>query len=111
MANGNTVVQGGKWFYEIVATNKFGDRLVPNDADTDVSDSSMGTVSVNPEGTNCSFTSTGPEGVVTLTPFAGGMSGTPYDLTVVPDTTVANVTIVPSAADRVRIQPKGARRR
>ena len=88
------VAEGGTFNFEVVARNKFGTRVTISDATVVLSDSTLGAVSVNPDGTNGVFTAaTGVAGTEMLTPTASGVTGDPFSLPVVADNVVASVAI------------------
>lgn len=88
------VLEGGVFNFEVIARNKFGKRIAISDAGVTLSDATLGTVSVNPDGTNGVFTASGGvEGTEVLTPSAAGVVGTEFPLAVVPDNVVASVVI------------------
>lgn len=103
MADG-TVKKGGTFTYKVVAKNKDGDVLPISDATVLVSPDGLGSNSVNPDGTGGAFVS-GAAGTVSLTPVAGGVTGTPFSLEITFDTTIASVTIVPDPPASVTVQP------
>lgn len=99
-----SVVEGGTFEFTVVAKNKSGTVVAVGDAAVALSDSTLGTVTVNGDGSGGVFTAV-KAGDVTLTPSAGGTTGTAYPLTVTPDLVVASVEIVPNAPATVEIQP------
>src|SRR5574337_789045 len=98
MAN-EQVVEGGVFQFIVVAKNKFGTVVPVTDAAVAADNAALGSLVVNHDGTGGVFTAaTGTTGTVTLTPSAGGVTGTPYPLDVVADMLVTSVTIQPVSA-------------
>lgn len=103
------VMEGGSYGFVVVVKNKFGTVLTPTDVTVALSDASLGTVSASPDGKTCAFTAAvGVQGTEVLTATSGGVSSDPYPVAVVPDTTVASVTIQPAAPATVAVQPAPA---
>jgi hypothetical protein len=101
------VVEGGSFTFTVVAKNKFGTVLPVTDAAVSVDNPDLGAVTVNADGTGGVFTAAvGKDGDLNLVPSAGGVQGTPFQLTVSGDTTVASVEIVPDAPATVEVQPQ-----
>src|SRR5574337_804322 len=98
MAN-EQVVEGGVFQFIVVAKNKFGTVVPVTDVAVATDNAALGSLVVNHDGTGGVFTAaTGTTGTVTLTPSAGGVTGTPYPLDVVADMTIVSVTIQPAPA-------------
>jgi len=88
------VVEGGTFNFEVVARNKFGTRVAVSDAAVALSDDTLGSVTVNPDGTGGVFTAkTGVQGTEQMTPSAAGVTGSAFALPVVADNAVASVGI------------------
>lgn len=100
-----TIVQGGTFTFTVVAKNRLGTVIPVTDAAVALADPSLGSVTLNGDGTAGVFTSSGAVGSEVLTPSAGGTTGTPFALDVQADTAVASVTIVPDAPASVTVQP------
>jgi hypothetical protein len=90
----SSIVQGGTFNFFVEARNKFGEVVPVSDANVALDDSALGTVGVNGDGTDGQFSSTDGTGTETLTPSAGGTTGTPYVLDITQDLAVASVAIV-----------------
>jgi len=105
----SSIVQGTSFAYVVVTLNSFGTVLPTTNASVGLSDPSLGTNVVNPDGTGGLFTSTNGAGTETMTPSASGISpGTPFALDITVDQTPASVIISPASAApaSVVIQPK-----
>lgn len=98
------VVEGGTFEFTVVAKNKSGTVIAVTDAAVALDSGDFGTVTVSPDGSGGVFTAT-KAGAVVMTPSAGGVTGTPYPLTVTPDTVVVTVEIVPNPPASVTVVP------
>jgi hypothetical protein len=101
------LVEGGVLNFKVVAKNKFGTVVPVADAAVALDRTDLGSVTVNPDGSAGVFTAAaGLEGDVVLTPSAGGVTGTPFPVSVKADSVVASVELVPDTAPAtVEIQP------
>lgn len=100
------VMEGGTYGFMVVAKNKFGTVVPVSDAAVALSDSALGSATVPGDGKACSFVAnTGVTGTEVMTPSAGGVTGEPFSLPVVPDTVVASVSIQPLAPATVEVVP------
>lgn len=101
------IVEGQVLNFTVVAKNKFGTVVPISDAVVALDDPTLGSLTVNPDGTAGVFTAaTGKAGTVNLTPSAGGVTGAAFPVNVKADATVATVELVPEIAPAtVEVQP------
>lgn len=103
MADG-TVVQGGSFPFHVEARNKAGNLVPITDATVALSDPSLGSVSVNADGSGGVFIAgAAAVGSEAMTPTAGGVTGAAFVLDVTLDNVIASVAIVSDAAASVAI--------
>ena len=88
------VAPGGVIHFEVQCFNNGGKRIMPTDATVAVNPTTLGTDSVNADGSSGVFTAGSAEGTGEITARAAGIDATPLPVNVV-DNTITRVTIVP----------------
>lgn len=107
MADGS-VVEGGSFPFHLECKNSRGTVVVPTDATVALSDPSLGTVTINADGSGGVFTSTAGPGSEVITGTAGGVSAgpsNPFSLDITADTTIVSVAVVSDAVSTVAVVP------
>jgi hypothetical protein len=90
----NDVGVGKQLLFEVQCFNAGGHRVTPSDCTVGVDPTTLGTDTINSDGTNGVFTAGSAEGSGAITARAGGVDAIPLPINVV-DNTIASVVIVP----------------